>query len=460
VGPKNLSRRTLLRGVVRGAAGVSIGLPLLNAMLDTNGTALAQNGEMAVRFGTFHWGNGIQHNYWRPNQTGTNWALPRNFLRFGELGLQEYVTQFISFNHEGTSPGHIPARGIALSSSHDLTVCQGECVGTYRGQNMPEPSLDALIAEHWGGRTQFESLELGINQPGPYSANSSWKRGGTTYNRHEHDTSKLFNRLFSEGAPPGDTAQAQLLREANAAFGTSMLDAVNGDTESLKKRLGAFDRSRLDQHLDGLRALERRFDPSQTLPACEQPQVELLGTGGSMSERAEVMSDLLAVALVCDQTRLFSFEWSANQSQADYGNDLGISGQHHEDISHNLGGRGDDHGRIITYAMETLAYLANALKNMPEGAGNALDNTLIFATSEHANPNSHDWNDHPLLFVGRAGGRIASGRVIDGGNRADAPKVMLTAVRAVEPSIERLGQEVSGDGKNRLATETIGEAEA
>ena len=55
VQPQLLARRTFLRGVAGGAA-VSIGLPMLDIMLNANGTALADGGSLPSRFGTFYWG--------------------------------------------------------------------------------------------------------------------------------------------------------------------------------------------------------------------------------------------------------------------------------------------------------------------------------------------------------------------------------------------------------------------
>ena len=48
-----ISRRMVLRGAMRGAA-IGVSLPLLNAFLNTNGTAIAQTGQrIPVRFGTW-----------------------------------------------------------------------------------------------------------------------------------------------------------------------------------------------------------------------------------------------------------------------------------------------------------------------------------------------------------------------------------------------------------------------
>ena len=54
-----LSRRTILRGVMGGAA-VGVLLPLLDCFRDDSGTALAATGQkIPVRFGTWVWGCGL-----------------------------------------------------------------------------------------------------------------------------------------------------------------------------------------------------------------------------------------------------------------------------------------------------------------------------------------------------------------------------------------------------------------
>jgi hypothetical protein len=86
-----------------------------------------------------------------------------------------------------------------------------------------------------------------------------------------------------------------------------------------------------------------------------------------------------------------------------------------------------------------------------EGVGTVLDNTLVIGTSEHANGGAHDWRDHPFLFLGRAGGKFKAGQHLRGPLASDAPRVLLTAVRAVGVNAPKLGQ------NNRAATNPIGE---
>lgn len=453
VGSQHLGRRSFLRGVL-GGAGVAVSLPVLDIMLDAHGTAYADGTGAPRRFGVFYWGGGIVHDGWVPSSTGYDYTLPSSLQPF-DGALREYVTMVTGTNHHGSSPGHIPARGIVLSSSHDMTRCTGDCVGVYRGQNHPEPSVDQLVVEHWTGATAYDSLEVGICRKGPYRSNSSWKRGGRAFNRHEPSPQAFFDRLFSGGVSGGGDPG---LLEATHAFERSMLDAVLDDTHRLQARLGATDRMRLEQHLDGLRAIERRLLERMDAPpsGCVDPAAPMtsdFGDGTSREEKeakSRIFSELLAVALACDLSRVFSYEWSATQSEAVYWEE-GISAEHHQYNHDNP--RGDGMKRILRFIMRNFAYFAEQLRSMPEAGGNVLDNTLILGTSEHAVAGNHNYGDHPYILVGKAGGGLRAGqhwRHPRSGNR-DAARVLLTAVRAVGVEVPQLGQAESD--ADRVVTE-------
>jgi hypothetical protein len=453
-----LPRRTFLRGVVSGGIAVSIGLPLLDMMLDQNGVALAQGQPIPRRFGVFFWGGGVNHDTWVPAAAGSGWTLPESLTPFSAL--KDQVTLVTGYNHANSSPGHIPARGIALSSSHDLAVCQGDCVGTYRGQNMPEPSIDVIVSDAYKGMTPFDWLGVGICRKGPYRSNSSWRRGGTAYNRHEPSPQLFWDRLFADAQPSSDDAE---LIAATSALKISALDAVLEDTNALKRlRLGRADQQRLDQHLEGLRSIELRLQArgSPVPGSCvipTRPERADFGDGSTHEEKeakAQLMSEMIAIALACDLSRVFSYEFSATQSGAVYW-EVGSQGEHHDDVTHGKA-RTPEHTRIIQFIMKNFAYLGEQLRQFPEGDGNLLDHTLIVGTSEHADGGSHNYRDHPLLFLGRAGGTLRSGlhhRHPNPANNADAPQLLLTAVRAVGVELAQLGQE--GGSGPRVARDSV-----
>ena len=94
---------------------------------------------------------------------------------------------------------------------------------------------------------------------------------------------------------------------------------------------------------------------------------------------------MLATALACDQTRVFSYEFSACQSQTYYW-EVGVNQEHHQ-LTHDKPA-GPEMQKIVKFIMKNFAYLARALKAMPEPGGDVLDRTLILGTSSIPSPAS------------------------------------------------------------------------
>jgi len=456
VQPQRLARRTFLRGVAGGAA-VSVGLPLLDIMLNENGTALADGGAIPSRFGTFYWGGGVLHSAWVPSQTGMSWSLPYSLAPFEEVSpdLRDYLTLVTGYSHKHVNPGHIPARGVSLSSSHNTTYVEADLGAGYRRQEHPEATIDVLVSDAWQGQTARNSVHVAITKASPYFGNISWRAGGAK-NDPTDSVAQIYNDLFS-GNQTGGGGDTDLLNRMTA-LEDSMLSAVMEDTRHLQSRLGVSDKQRLEQHLDGLRSLEQRL---QFLAQSGCEGIALPDAGSTMRQKARAMSGLLAAALACDITRVFSYEWSTNQSEFVY-SELGISGTHHNDVTHNTGSTAgqNDQREIIKLVMTALAGLGDELRKLPEAGGNVLDNTLILGTSEHANPNSHNYKDHPFVLVGKACGNIRAGmhhRHPGGDGNEDAPDVLLTAVRAAGVPLQQLGQ--TDAGFERWTSDTVTEIE-
>src|SRR5262245_39662926 len=84
-----LSRRTLLRGAAYGV-GAAVGLPVLEAMLNGNGDALADGEPLPKRFGAFFWGNGVVAEHWFPAQEGAAWELSKLLMPLANV--KDYVS--------------------------------------------------------------------------------------------------------------------------------------------------------------------------------------------------------------------------------------------------------------------------------------------------------------------------------------------------------------------------------
>jgi len=64
------------------------------------------------------------------------------------------------------------------------------------------------------------------------------------------------------------------------------------------------------------------------------------------------------------------------------------------------------------FFLEQLAYIARKLEAIQEGEHTALDNSMIMICSSMLS-GIHDATKLPVALLGRAGGRLQSGRVLD-----------------------------------------------
>ena len=79
-----LNRRRVLRGMLNGGA-ITVGIPLLNCFLNSNGNAMADGSPMPLRFGTWFWGCGMNEKLFVPKKIGVNEVPPLKWsiLRYG-----------------------------------------------------------------------------------------------------------------------------------------------------------------------------------------------------------------------------------------------------------------------------------------------------------------------------------------------------------------------------------------
>ena len=70
----------------------------------------------------------------------------------------------------------------------------------------------------------------------------------------------------------------------------------------------------------------------------------------------------------------------------------------------------DNSAKIEKYIMSQYADLAQILKDTPMGAGNLLDNTIIYGISDVAEPRGHVMKNYHIVLMGHAGGKIKGNR--------------------------------------------------
>lgn len=417
--PSGPSRRRFLRGIFQGSA-VWVGLPLLQRFLDRGGTALACGGGLPKRFGLFFWGNGNRPDRWVPSADGEDWELSEELAPLVNVKSKLSVVSGLSVKVQNLVPHTSGAAGL-LSGIAPTTVDGSE---TFAG-----PTIDQIIAGEIGGDTLFPSLQTAASD----ISGQSWN-GPNSRNPPETDPYTLYERLFG---PTFREPGAEGIVDPTLGLRRSVLDVVMGDITTLQGKLGAEDKARLDQHLTGVRELETRLarleeDPP-SLAACARPGEPLpmypdVDGRVQISARSRVVCDMLAMALACDQTRVFG-----HYLTDPVGNPLfpGATAGHHS-LTHDEGGDQPEVHAITVQIVSELAYLLERLDSVTEGDGTLLDNCCILGCSEVGLGQTHDIDDIPVVVAGGLCGTLRTGihhRSYTGDN---ASKLMLSLVRAMD----------------------------
>lgn len=451
----HLSRRFVLRGAAHGIAA-SVGLPLLDAMLNGNGTALAQGGALPQRFGAWYWGNGVIASEWFPAGTGPTWTLSPLLQPLANVKEYLSVISGAVVNIPYQVSGHF---GSLMSiTSGALGTPQGGLNYAYAAK-----SFDQSIADRIGTTTRFKSLHLGVASTDTSDADfgavakSISHNGPNSPNLPEFDPIALYNRVFGAGFNPGGggtTADVTLAKRK------SVLDVVAADTRALQTKLGARDKQRLEQHLQGVTELERQLTsmppqmmtqscraptrPASSFPAIDQQQIQWDALDAAQRE-------LLVMALVCDQTRVFTYRFSPANDYTLYPGfapftidpNTTDTGTSMHAMTHWQGGDQPGVQTCVRFVMGKLAALLERLKATPDGAGNLLDNCAILGFSECTEGRSHNARQVPgipMLIAGRAGGKLVyPGVHFKSASGRNVSCVPLTLMRALGTGITSWG---------------------
>lgn len=419
VGTELLSRRRLLRGALGGGAAI-VGLPLLEIFAGRAARASCDTG-FPRRLGFFLWGNGNLPEHWTPLGEGTadEWALSEQLAALALVKHKLAVVSGYSVKVDNISPHWSGACGLLTGRA---------LVGDDDDWQVAGPTLDQVVAQAVGGDTLYRSMQLGIATDEVFSFSDA-----TTQNYGETDPYTLYQRLFGDTfVEPGKGGTVS----PTLGYRRSALDAVMDDIAAMQGVLGAADRARLEQHLDGVRQLELRLARLQEDPpdyeSCSRPDAPEgsypdIDGRPQLSEKSRAMAHLLAMALACDQTRVFTFQFSRALDNSLYGD----ATDGHHSLTHD---EPDDQPTVhaITLAiMDELAYLLETLDAVPEGEGTLLDNSIVLATSETSEGKTHSLDEMPIVIAGGGCGAIPVDQHVRSYSQDNVGKVMLTVARAM-----------------------------
>jgi len=297
-------------------------------------------------------------------------------------------------------------------------------------------SLDQFLAvEHGlGNATLIPSVALAVGSAEQSARETlSFGAGGVPISKII-DPVLAFDFLFKYAVVGPDPA-AQAAAERQRRLGQSLIDFVNADVKRLRARVGPFEVEKLDQHLDALRALEKKYqnlaqDGSCALPARPSafPALERYNGGEPYFDAiADLHIDLLALAMGCDLTR-FATLVLADLSYA--GNPLDLPEDNHAGVAHTYAASplGNSGYPVAEAKPETWKLLAKfnryaygkvaRLLQKLDAAG-ILESTLVHASSDMGNPAAHSTRNVPTVLAGGANGAIRMGRRLQ--YRTDCP---------------------------------------
>jgi hypothetical protein len=400
---KHISRRTVLKG-----AGVSLALPLLDAMAPA-ATALAQTAAAPkMRTGFFYIPHGaILHNTshgpamdkWTPSGAGADFKLSPILSPLEPY--KKYVTSF----------GNL-ANAASAGSVHTLNpatwLSATRPTGTGSHPNMA-PTIDQLIAKVISQDTPLPSLELASETTvqsaagggGSYTTLSF--RDATSPLPMEYNPRKVFLQMFGEGDTPEDRAYIQ-------GQTRSVLDLIRDRTKKLQGQLGSSDRAILDGYLETVREIERRAQKAGTtnLSDLKIPNAPV-GELENFAEQVTLMFDLLALAFQADLTRVISYIMVAEGTQRTY-NHIGVPEAFHP-VSHHANDlqRINQLVKIQTWHVQKFSEFVAKMASTPDGDGTLLDHSIFMYGSNMSNSDLHNNYPVPNILVGGGNGRVKLG---------------------------------------------------
>ena len=112
------------------------------------------------------------------------------------------------------------------------------------------------------------------------------------------------------------------------------------------------------------------------------------------------MTDLMVMAVACDQTRVFNMSYSNSSSNT---TKAGYEKPHHtctheEPVDETLGYQ-PNASWFTRRALEEWAYYVEAFSKVKEGSGTLLDNVFIYAFTDHGYARVHSLDGMPMFIM-------------------------------------------------------------
>ena len=436
------TRRLFLRGM-----GVALALPWMESLpVFAQGLPGATSvNKPPLRLGIVYFSNGVEPAHWWAKGSGATMEIGP-----GLTPMMPHREDMVFIR------GLFSQSALASSSPHlgRMNILSGAQVSLNPSEIRVGTSMDQVLASRIGGRTAVPSLVMGI-EPNElrledglsmiYGSAVSWV-SPTKPATKEIYPSRAFDRLVGDGS--------------GRRLDRSILDEVREDSHSLKPKISRNDTVKLEEYLESIRDIETRIEraskeelvegwrPTLTQPDMPRPANEL---PQNVPSHMKLMLDLTVLAFQMDKTRIATLMLNNDLSQMNFKFLEGVQGALHLDLTHN--GRAADKEAMYLktnqFHIEQFAYLTQRMKDIQEGEGTLLDNSILMCTSSLFDGDAHSAEQLPILLTGKGAGSIQTGRILDYMDKGDDNRKVCSLHLTL---MDRMGVSLNqfGDASTRL----------
>ncbi|MBI3050448.1 MAG: DUF1552 domain-containing protein [Acidobacteria bacterium] len=426
---KALPRRTVLRGL-----GVTLGLPLLDAMVPAFSVVAKAVTKPVHRFQALYVPNGMAMEFWTPATEGKTFELTPILEPLAPFRDQVLV---LSGLKASWSQVHAGASGSFLT-------------GTVRGgrsemELLASTSIDQMLARQFERETQLVSLEVAMEREGTagqcsaglscaYTQTISW-RTPTQPLPMESNPRAVFERLFGDSGSAAPAARLARMRQSK-----SILDSVMDKLGDLVREVGPQDRRKIQEYTEAIRDVERRIQLAEAQRDAEVGSIdEPSGAPLDFDEHIKLMFDLQLLALQSDLTRVVTFMLGKEQSTRTYPQ-AGVPEAHHPLSHHNNQlDRIALMSKINTYHVRMFAEYLGKLRATPDGDGSLLDHMTILYGAGLSNSTRHLSDNLPLVVVGGGAGRLKGGKHLKYPADTSHANLLVSILDKFDMPIESIG---------------------
>jgi hypothetical protein len=450
-----LNRRAFLRG----AAGVAVGLPLLESI--GAGPLRAQEAAPKKRFLSFHSSSGVETDRFWP-QIGALTAA--SFAGRGTEALAPYASRILV-------PRGVHGYPVGTWTGHSEGTCQALTAATHTDTVAQSASIDQVIAKalNPAGREALV-VRPGGRDGGVAGFNSISYRAAGQRAEAESNPYRTYRAIM--GMAPANPNPTNAMDEAAQRLllkRQSVVDLVRAEFDELRRiDLSQSDKEKLELHFQLIRDVEVGMTSNPSIVSCtfdsatasqlEAIDANSVESNANFPTMARSFVKLLGLALACGYTRSAVLQWGAAVAGSPTYKWDGMNHNYrHHPLSHGttedfneaaVDGYKDMLFAIDRWNIAEFVKLLDLLDSYKEaGDRSLLDNTVVLYTNEFSHGQGHTTGDLPIIIAGAKGEFQVGRSVLLSGSKADiggvtgtngqSHRLLCTVLNAVGVPTER-----------------------